>query len=198
MIQICICPHCLKEFPSPSKLGTHIKTHTIGAGSSFKLELLENIKTEEPEVGEELSLPEVRERGVALGEKMIQICICPHCQKEFPSPSTLGTHIKTHTREKPYRCKGCSQTFSRLGELVQHTKSKAHTKMENSFRCKFCSKIVSGNHNKCQCPKCKSQMRQSSVPNHIRTFHPPPVSYPPTFTLTEHIQIHSFDGSKRA
>ncbi|ODV97368.1 hypothetical protein PACTADRAFT_38972 [Pachysolen tannophilus NRRL Y-2460] len=49
---------------------------------------------------------------------------CPTCQKQFKRPSSLKTHIYSHTGEKPFRCKwdGCGKEFSVRSNMVRHYK----------------------------------------------------------------------------
>ncbi|KAJ1916802.1 hypothetical protein H4219_003578 [Mycoemilia scoparia] len=49
---------------------------------------------------------------------------CPYCKKEFTRPSSLSTHIYTHTGEKPHECTfpGCKKRFSVLSNLRRHLK----------------------------------------------------------------------------
>ncbi|KAJ2488220.1 hypothetical protein EV174_000026 [Coemansia sp. RSA 2320] len=48
--------------------------------------------------------------------------LCTVCQKMFARPSTLSTHMHSHTGEKPYDCTwdGCGKRFSVMSNLRRH------------------------------------------------------------------------------
>jgi len=50
---------------------------------------------------------------------------CQYCNKRFSRPSSLRTHIHSHTGEKPFRCDapGCGRCFSVQSNLRRHQRS---------------------------------------------------------------------------
>ncbi|KAJ2457615.1 hypothetical protein GGF42_002574 [Coemansia sp. RSA 2424] len=48
--------------------------------------------------------------------------LCTVCQKMFARPSTLSTHMHSHTGEKPFECTwdGCGKRFSVMSNLRRH------------------------------------------------------------------------------
>ncbi|KAJ1311417.1 hypothetical protein OPQ81_009907 [Rhizoctonia solani] len=51
--------------------------------------------------------------------------LCTVCNKKFPRPSTLKTHMNTHTGERPHLCpvKGCGHRFTVSSNLRRHIKT---------------------------------------------------------------------------
>ncbi|CAG8447298.1 8318_t:CDS:2 [Diversispora eburnea] len=58
---------------------------------------------------------------------------CNYCNMRFSRPSTLQTHIYTHTGEKPFRCNedGCGRCFSVVSNLRRHQKIHVNKKGQN-------------------------------------------------------------------
>lgn len=51
--------------------------------------------------------------------------VCKVCDKRFTRPSSLQTHMYSHTGEKPYECEhsGCGRRFSVVSNLRRHKKT---------------------------------------------------------------------------
>ncbi|MFI5333151.1 MAG: C2H2-type zinc finger protein [Candidatus Babeliales bacterium] len=64
---------------------------------------------------------------------------CDQCGKGFTSKNGLKYHIKTHTGERPFKCKhpGCSKDFLSNGSLKIHVRT--HTG-KRPFKCTKCGK----------------------------------------------------------
>ena len=69
-------------------------------------------------------------------------CPYPNCSKKYCSNIRLNVHIRTHTGEKPYKCKIYLKSFNENGNLKAHM---SRHEIEKKFKCKFCDKSYKSN-----------------------------------------------------
>lgn len=77
--------------------------------------------------------------------------LCLLCGKSYARPSTLKTHLRTHSNERPFRCSICFKSFSQAANLTAH--QRVHSG-EKPFTCHVCYRKFS---------------QSSSVTTHMRT-----------------------------
>ncbi len=76
---------------------------------------------------------------------------CHICGKTYARLSTLRSHLKSHTGEKPYQCSICQKSFTQAANLTAHLRTHSG---EKPFKCAVCHRGFS---------------QSSSVTTHMRT-----------------------------
>ncbi|GBP00407.1 hypothetical protein EVAR_69530_1 [Eumeta japonica] len=107
---------------------------------------------------------------------------CRVCERGFKTVASLQNHINTHNGVKPHVCKECSRQFTTSGELVRHIRYKhTHEKPHKCTECDYASVELS---------KLRRHIRCHTGE---RPYQCPHCTYasPDTFKLKRHLRTHT-------
>ncbi|VEL37104.1 unnamed protein product [Protopolystoma xenopodis] len=106
---------------------------------------------------------------------------CPVCSRTYARPSTLKTHLRTHSGERPYACPACRKTFSQAANLTAHLRTHSG---EKPFHCALCQRRFS------QSSSVTTHMRTHSGERPYRCRHCRK-AFSDSSTLTKHLRVHT-------
>lgn len=145
---------------------------------------------------------------------------CDRHQRPFTQRQKIIRHLQTHTKNRPYKCDVCGDTFAEDSVLKQH--SRIHSG-ERPFECKVCGKTFAAStalsvHARthtgekplcCKWPNCNKRFSESSnLAKHMKTHvaeRPYACTYPGCVKkfgrndqLQRHLKTHLKKDSSRA
>lgn len=128
--------------------------------------------------------------SVSIGQKPYR---CEICQRKFTQLSHLQQHIRTHTGDKPYKCRhpGCNKAFSQLSNLQSH--SRCH-QTDKPYKCNSCYKCFTDE------AALLDHIPKHKESKHLKTHicHFCGKSYTQETYLTKHMQKHTEKAEKKS
>eukprot|EP00088_Acartia_fossae_P000328 TRINITY_DN10125_c0_g1_i4.p1 TRINITY_DN10125_c0_g1~~TRINITY_DN10125_c0_g1_i4.p1 ORF type:complete len:563 (+),score=105.80 TRINITY_DN10125_c0_g1_i4:31-1719(+) len=134
-----VCNACQESFESRSLCMLHVSGGECGAKLKHAFKAMQRSL--------ELQRRRYRELHddiISNGEEEAQadrdrdiLLACSHCHKSFKHRAHLVQHLRSHTKEKPFKCEECARAFSTKGNLKIHMerhKDPSHRK----FKCSEC------------------------------------------------------------
>ena len=122
------CDFCGKRFKNPRNHKHHMKKNHGADCNTFKCF----------RCGEEF------ENKDTLSDHMSEKChnkgyntVCKICNKAFPTNSHLVRHMRSHTKERPFKCDICEKSFTQNAHLKNHVMR--HSKIK-PWQCEICGR----------------------------------------------------------
>ena len=108
--------------------------------------------------------------------------LCDICQRDCKTYGRLKHHKLTHTKDKPYKCKYCPQSYNNGGTLHHHQRNH----FSQTTQCDLCEKTFSSSEKMAMHKNYKHGNAQEKVPCPTCFKY-----YPKGKRLNDHMIIHS-------
>ena len=119
------CSECHKLFTRADSLAIHMRLHT--GDLKHKCNVCEKAYATK-------SALVVHQRSHEAAVKKYR---CPVCDLELSGSQARKSHLRLHSKEKPFRCHICSKDFARVDDLQIHLR----VKHDSVYRCQKCRKL---------------------------------------------------------
>jgi KRAB domain-containing zinc finger protein len=127
---------------------------------------------------------------------------CAVCGKQLATERALKTHMTTHSGNKPYKCRFCTDSF--INKVVLERHMRFHGQQPRVFQCEFCMKQLSTetslkshvqrlHRSTVQCELCKVEFAsRDGLRDHIAAEHEPSVCgvCGKSFALPRYLKMH--------
>ncbi|XP_068241557.1 zinc finger protein 236-like isoform X1 [Palaemon carinicauda] len=164
----------LKEEKCVSDFRERLSGTTITISENEEINIKETKNVQVRTLVDRTDENEVRKYAVLVktsGDTKWHVCVNKDCTKEFKKPSDLVRHIRTHTKDKPFKCTKCYRAFALKNTLMSHMKThipeKEHTcpdcnkKFSNGTSLKVHYWLHTG-QKPYACPQCPKTFRTAS------------------------------------
>ncbi|KAL5479912.1 hypothetical protein EMCRGX_G023513 [Ephydatia muelleri] len=180
------CPECGKECGSPSKLATHIKTHSSDKPHKCTVQGCDKAFATKDRLTRHMETHKNTEQFP---------CPHPNCTRVFLRQSHLQSHLKTHNQES-FACRvvDCNEKFSTESEYNEHLNS--HMNFEHRCPYKDCGQTFSvfkrlDIHCKMAHHTTVEEARSQALKGTSWPTSPPPLVPVPPSTSPDHDHHHS-------
>lgn len=132
------CVVCGRAFAQKSNVKKHMQTHKVWPDG-----LSNTLPGSDGEEAEDMQLRQMLEERHEVDNQSVKKerpdYVCPYCSYSGKTYFELKSHMKSHKREKVYKCiqSSCGRMFSNLDPFLEHIQSHEN---EMTYRCHQCSK----------------------------------------------------------
>ena len=129
-----VCPVCNEAFETKSKLGHHMVSHRTEKNYTCPLCDTQNRYRSEFCVRKHVRRCHSEQFKEIYGwDITIKNFVCDICDKKCLTSGDLAKHIRSHTNERPYKCKHCDSAFKQNRHLKEHMMYRHKAIYEENF-----------------------------------------------------------------
>ncbi|XP_077381417.1 uncharacterized protein LOC144021192 [Festucalex cinctus] len=185
-----LCPYCPERSPDDDAFLQHLACHeehqqgrdAITSMEESQTDMLESLtgvgsvadggskKTNESDFRVETDTTACHEGISGASVPCKKNHVCPVCNVNFTYATRLTRHMRSHTKEKPFRCTMCSITFSQSYHCNRHMRRQHGVRQYGCQKCGkgFASWVQLKEHRKMHsgkeltCPACKKSFKEKA------------------------------------